>query len=61
MGIKKFGRGEQLDDLFHPKNLQSHYMCSLVFSAREITGIQNQTEISTKIMGGNMRSTTLLT
>ena len=56
MRIKKFGI-EQLDDLFHSTNLQSHYMCSLVFSAREITRLQNQTEISTKTMGGNMRGT----
>lgn len=31
----------------------THY--SLVFSVREMMRIQHQTEISSKIMGGNMR------
>lgn len=61
MGIKNFGRGEQLEDLFCPKNLQLRYMGSLVFSVWEITRIQNQTEERTKTMGGNVRGAVPLT
>lgn len=56
-GNQKFWQKRTIDDLFHSINLQSHYMCSFVFSAREITRMQNQTELSTKIMRGNLRGT----
>lgn len=61
MGIKKFGRVEQSDDLFRPTNSPSRYTCSFVFAARDVPGMQSQTEISRQMMGGNMGSAFPLT